>query len=97
MSCGVGHRRISDLALLWLWGRPAAIAQIGPLALEHPCAAGAALKRKKERKKEKKRKALLNPQICGQLVFCNRLQFPFEVIKPKSLWPHLTVMSLPPP
>ena len=28
VSCGVGHRRGSALALLWLWRRPAAIAPI---------------------------------------------------------------------
>ena len=27
-SCGVGHRRGSDLALLWLWRRPVATAPI---------------------------------------------------------------------
>ena len=42
--CGVGHRRSSDPVLLWLWCRPAAIAPIGPLAWEPPCAVGAALK-----------------------------------------------------
>ena len=46
MSCGVGHRHGSDLALLWLWHRPAAVALIGPLAWEHPYAVGAALKKK---------------------------------------------------
>ena len=36
--------------LLWLWCRPAAIAQIGPVAWELPYAVGAALKvQKKER------------------------------------------------
>ena len=35
----------SDLALLWLWCRPAAAAPIGPLAWEPPYAAGAAPKR----------------------------------------------------
>ena len=45
MSCGVGHRNSSDLALLWLWHRPAATALIQPLAWELPCAMGAALKR----------------------------------------------------
>ena len=34
MSCGVGRRHGSDLALLWLWCRPTAVASIGPLALE---------------------------------------------------------------
>ena len=41
MSCGVGHRRGLDLALLWLWCRPAAAALIQPLAWELPCATGA--------------------------------------------------------
>ena len=44
MSCGVGGRRGSDLALLWLWRRPAAVAPIQPLAWEPPYAKGAALK-----------------------------------------------------
>ena len=43
MSCGVG----SNPVLLWLWCRPAATAQIGPLAWEPPYAAVAALKRQK--------------------------------------------------
>ena len=43
MSCGVGHRHSSGLALLWLWRRPAATAPIRPLALEPPYATGVAL------------------------------------------------------
>ena len=54
MSCGIGHRCGLDLALLWLWCRPAAVALILPLAWEFPYAMGAALKR--QRKKEKGRK-----------------------------------------
>ena len=50
-GCGVGHRRNSDPALLWLLCRPAAVAQIQPLAWELPCAAGVALKRKGKKKK----------------------------------------------
>ena len=42
---GIGHRRVSDLALPWLWRGPAATAPIRPLAWELPYAAGAALKR----------------------------------------------------
>ena len=38
---------VKDLALLWLWRRPAAIAPIQPLAWELPYAAGVALKRQK--------------------------------------------------
>ena len=44
MSCSVGHRCGSDLALLCLRWRPAAAAPIRPLVWEHPYAAGAALK-----------------------------------------------------
>ena len=40
MSCGVGRRRSSDLALLWLWHRPAVAALIRPLAWEPPYAVG---------------------------------------------------------
>ena len=40
MSCGVGCRCGSDLALLWLWCRPAVAAPIRPLAWELPCATG---------------------------------------------------------
>ena len=51
MNCGVGHRRSSNLVLLWLWHRPAATALIGPLALEPPYAMGTGLKRQKKKKK----------------------------------------------
>ena len=50
VSCGVGHRRSSDLALLWLGCRPAATALIQPLAWEPPYATGATLKRTKGQK-----------------------------------------------
>ena len=42
MSHGVGCRRGSDTALLWVWRRPVAKAPIQPLAWEPPYAAGAA-------------------------------------------------------
>ena len=45
MSCGVRHRHGLDLALLWLWYRPAATALIQSVAWEFLCAKGAALKR----------------------------------------------------
>ena len=47
MSCGVGCRHSSDLALLWLWCKPAAVALILPLVWELPYATGVALKSKK--------------------------------------------------
>ena len=50
MSCGVGPRRGSELALLWLWHRPAAVAPSGPLAWQPPYATGVALKRQKTKK-----------------------------------------------
>ena len=55
MSCGVGLRHGSDLMLLWLWCRLAAIALIGPLAWEPPYAVGSALKSKKKKKKKTKK------------------------------------------
>jgi len=45
-----------DLALLWLWRRPAATAPIRPLAWEPPHAMGAALKSKKTKTKKPKTK-----------------------------------------
>ena len=48
MSCGVGHKRGSDLALLWLGHRLAAVAPIRPLAWEPPYAASVALKSKQK-------------------------------------------------
>ena len=63
MSCGIGCRHSSDLVLLWLWCRPAAVAPIRPLAWESPYAMGAAqeiatttttTKRQKRQKTNKK-------------------------------------------
>ena len=54
MSCGVGLRRGSDPALLWLWHRLVAVAPIRPLAWEPPHAMDAALKSKKK-KRERER------------------------------------------
>ena len=49
---------VKDLALLWLWGRLAAVAPIGPLVWEPPYAARAALKSRSKQvsKQERKRK-----------------------------------------
>ena len=51
MSCDVARRHGSDLALLWLWYRPPAVALIRLLARELPYAVGAALNSKKEKEK----------------------------------------------
>ena len=56
MSCGVGHRRGSYPALLWLWHRLVATAPIGSLVWEPPYVAGVALKSKKKKKKKKREK-----------------------------------------
>ena len=51
LSCGVGPRRGSDPAWLWLWPRPVATAPIPPLAWEPPYAmGGVALNRQKTHK-----------------------------------------------
>ena len=43
MSCGVGHRSVSDLVWLWLWRALAATALVRPLAWELTYATGMAL------------------------------------------------------
>ena len=53
MSCGVGHRRDLDLALLWLWCRPATVALIQPIAWEPPGAVGVALKKQNKQTNKK--------------------------------------------
>ena len=40
---------VKDLALLWLWCRPAAVAPVRPLAWELPYAMDATLKKKKKK------------------------------------------------
>ena len=54
VSCGVGCRSGSNLALLW--HRPVATALIQPLAWGLPYAVGAALKWQKKKKEKKKKK-----------------------------------------
>ena len=61
MSCGVGRRQISDLVLLCLWCRPAAVAPIRPLAWELTYLAGVALKSKKIKEKKKSPQDPRNP------------------------------------
>ena len=56
MSCGLGCRRSSDPALLWLWCRLVATAQIQPLAWKPPYAMGTALEKAKKQKTNKQTK-----------------------------------------
>ena len=55
VSCGVGRRRGSHPALLWLWYRPVAAAPIRSLAWEPPYAASAALKSNNNNNNNKKK------------------------------------------
>ena len=54
MSCGIGRRQGSDLALQWLWHRLATTVLIRPLAWESPNSMSAALKRQNKTKQNKK-------------------------------------------
>ena len=54
MNCGVGCRRGSDHALLWLWRRPVATALIRPLAWVPPYATEAALEMAKRQTNKQK-------------------------------------------
>ena len=68
---GISCRCGVDLALLWLWCRPAAAAPIWPLTWEPPYAAGAALKRQKTKKKKKRKKK--KSQVVHLFTVCCRL------------------------
>ena len=57
---GLAHW-VKDLALLWLWCRPAATALIHPLAWEPPHATGAALRNKQKQKQKQNRKKRTQP------------------------------------
>ena len=67
MSCGVGHRSGSYLALLWLWRRLVATALIGPLVWEPPYATEAALEKAKRQRKKVKNKWI--NKYTGQITF----------------------------
>ena len=71
MSCGVRRRHGSDLVLLWLWCRLAAVALIGPLAWETPYTARAALEKGKKTRKERKKEM----SMCLMLLPLSSQQF----------------------
>ena len=53
MSCDVGCRLGSDLALLWLWYRPAAAIDLTPSLVTSICCGYGSKKKKKKKKKKK--------------------------------------------
>ena len=67
MSCGVGRRLGSDLALQWLWRRPAAVVLIQRTAWETPYAKSVALKSKKKKKRKKAHVVIL--QLLQMLMY----------------------------
>ena len=79
MSFGVGQKRRSDPALLWLWRRPAAVAPIRPLAWEPPNALGATLKGQKKKNLIRKNNKNLNNFLSGTLCVLKRTLY-FSVI-----------------
>jgi len=88
VSCGVGCRRGSDPALLWLWRRPVATAPIQPLAWEPPYAVEAAQEiatttttnNNNKRQKDKKKKNKIQP-------------FRHTQVRPEALAVHLWMKS----
>ena len=91
MSCSIGRRRGSDLALLWLWCRPAAVAPIRPLAWEPPCAKGVAIKSKKKKK-------VLDRILLKNLLFWLLFPDSFCVyILPDFFFPWGKLLFVPPP
>ena len=102
MSCGVGRTRSSDLALMQLWRRPAAVAPIRPLAWEPPYAVGVALKSKNKQK----RKILSDaPRFVSRVLWrMYAMPFPFQdrpltlmAHSQSALWPHLLLPLFPEP
>ena len=77
MSCGVGCRLGSDLALLWLWRRLAATAPIRPLAWEPPYATGVAQEIAKRQNKQTNKKLSWELR-CGVVARVNILLCIFE-------------------
>ena len=88
MSYGVGHRHSSDLALLWMWHRPAATAPNPPLAWKPPYAKGVALKKDKKKKKKKKSTGTWVPPRINWTKISGLFFFSF------FLGPHLWHMEL---
>ena len=76
MSCGIGLRDSSDLALLWLWYRQPATTLIRRLAWDPPYAMGAAPekihKKKREREKQTGPQTLEDLTLALPLLLCDQ-------------------------
>ena len=77
---------VKDLVLLWLWCRPAAAAPVWSLVWDHPYAAGAVLKKKKEKRKKEKAKWLLSKNTtegfwCQIKHWISRVYSTFKILK----------------
>ena len=91
MSCGVGRRHGSDLALLWLWGRPVATAPIRHLAWEPPYIAGAALKKDKRQKTKKKKKKKDSLSSSGAWAVFGLIPLPRSTSTLRGNWAQMEV------
>jgi len=80
VSCGVGRRLGLDLALLWLWRRPAATAPIGPIAWKPPYAVGVALKKTKKKKKIYQCFGVIRGQFYGMIYMEIKYGFNFKSV-----------------
>ena len=104
LSCSVGHRHGSYLALLCLWWRPVATALIRPRAWELPYATGVALKRQEKKKTTKQNSFwyVIGP-ICKHIIFLfiqvtniiNKIKTePCGIKASFSFWTSLVIGSL---
>ena len=84
------RRQDSDLALLWLWCRPAAVAPIWPLPWEPLYAEGVALKKKKKSKE----KAWIQTEACSSLTSDLSKCTIYKLLRPK-LQESSLILSFP--
>ena len=70
MSCGVGHRHGSDLALMWLWHMPAAVAPISlGTSICHGCGPKKTKKKKKKIKERISKLGIIFIEVFGKFYF----------------------------
>ena len=79
VSCGIGHRCLLDLVLLWLWCRPVATATIWPVGWELPCAKGAAPKTWRKRQKNKNKKQWEEWHLCKNLLISGAILHLYKI------------------